>query len=186
MDIKIVSIVSGTALLALTAAASAGPMSATSTKIIASPIPIEQASYQHRHHYMHYGWHRTHHGLRYGWHGRGWHYGWWYPQEGDGWRYGWHYGWYPHTYAYDYGYPYDYGYGYGTGLAALATAPLAAGAAVTEPLMTGRSVAAAGNYCSTPEKTCLLKEPGWVGTGCSCKVPGGRARGTVVEQAGEQ
>ena len=102
-----------------------------------------------------------------------------YPRRDHGWHYGWHYGSFPHRYGYDYVYPYGYGYGYGAGLAGLATAPLALGAAVTEPLMTGRSVAASGNYCATPVKTCLLHEPGWVGTGCSCKVYGGRARGTV-------
>jgi hypothetical protein len=42
-------------------------------------------------------------------------------------------------------------------------------------------VAAEGNYCATDVKTCLLKEPGWLGTGCSCKVPDGCARGTVVQ-----
>ncbi|HEX3497444.1 MAG TPA: hypothetical protein VHT02_09810 [Methylocella sp.] len=72
----------------------------------------------------------------------------------------------------------------------IATAPLALGAAATEPLMTGRSaavettvvvtgVAGAGNYCATSVKTCLLNEPGWLGTGCSCRVAGGRARGFV-------
>jgi hypothetical protein len=55
--------------------------------------------------------------------------------------------------------------------------------------MTGRSVAAetvavtgvagSGNYCATSVKTCLIYEPGWLGTGCSCTVHGGRARGFV-------
>jgi|SRR5579875_897049 hypothetical protein len=105
--------------------------------------------------------------------------------------------WYP-------GYPYEYppGYGYGaaaagigTGLEALVTAPVALAedvtAGVTEPLlMTGRSVAAGpapvpgamagpGNYCETPVTTCRLREPGWLGTGCSCRVHGGHARGFV-------
>jgi hypothetical protein len=155
MDIKRISIVSGTALLALTVAASAGPMSVTSAQIITPPIQIEQAHY-YRHHYRHYGWHR------------GWHYGWYRGMHRN------YYG-----YNYGYGYPYGYGYGVGTGLAALATAPLAIAAATTAPLMTGRSVAASGNYCATSVKTCLLEEPGWVGTGCSCKVYGGHARGTV-------
>ncbi len=56
------------------------------------------------------------------------------------------------------------------------------------PLMTGRSVAVSpepgavagpGNYCATSVKTCLLHEPGWLGTDCSCKVYGGPARGFV-------
>jgi len=40
-------------------------------------------------------------------------------------------------------------------------------------------VAIEGFYCATPVKTCLLKEPGWLGTGCSCAVSCGRARGIV-------
>ena len=82
--------------------------------------------------------------------------------------------WYP-------GYAYVYGYPYGT---TLATAPLTP--AETAPLMTGRSVAVSGtasspepggvagpgNYCATSVKTCLLYEPGWLGTGCSCRVSG--------------
>ena len=85
-----------------------------------------------------------------------------------------HYGWHRwhrpyYGYGYDYGYPYYNGYGYGTGLAALATAPL----------MTGRSVAASGDYSRTPVKTCLLYHSSWIGNGCSCKVYDGYARGTV-------
>lgn len=102
-----------------------------------------------------------------------------------GWHHcGWH-RWHPVNYTYWNGYPYGsgYGYGYGSGLglglAALATAPLALAADATAPLMTGRSVAASGNYCATPVRTCLLYEPGWLGTGCSCRVYGGHARGTV-------
>ncbi len=40
-------------------------------------------------------------------------------------------------------------------------------------------VASEGYYCATNVKTCLLNEPGWLGTGCSCKVLFGRARGIV-------
>jgi hypothetical protein len=106
--------------------------------------------------------------------------------------------WYP---GYTYSYEYPYGYGLGP-IGDIATAPLALGAAATEPLMTGRSVAVetvplmtgrsvatetvavtgvagSGNYCATPVKTCLLIESGWLGTGCSCRVSGGRARGFV-------
>ncbi len=147
MDIKTISIVSGTALFALTATASAGPMSVSSSQLITPPTQIEQAHHYYRHHYRHYGW--RHHGWR-------------------------HYGWRPGWHRYHYGYGYGYPYGYGAGLAALGTAPL----------MTGRSVAispaaGSGNYCATPVKTCLLYEPGWLGTGCSCKVYDGYARGTV-------
>ena len=90
--------------------------------------------------------------------------------------------WYP-------GYPYAYvpsGVGLGP-LGAIATAPLTVAADATAPLMTGRSVAVgavavgagSGNYCATPVRTCLLYELGWLGTGCSCRVPGGHARGFV-------
>jgi hypothetical protein len=36
-----------------------------------------------------------------------------------------------------------------------------------------------GNYCATSVRTCLLQEPGVFGTGCSCHIPGGIARGVV-------
>jgi hypothetical protein len=49
------------------------------------------------------------------------------------------------------------------------------------PVVSGGTVAADGNYCATSVKTCLLYEPGWLGTGCSCSVPGGYARGTVIQ-----
>jgi len=85
------------------------------------------------------------------------------------------------------------GTGLGAGLGALFTAPEALAAGVTEPLVTGRSVAVSspaaapepgavagpGDYCATPARTCRLIEPGWLGTGCSCRVPGGRVRGFV-------
>lgn len=52
----------------------------------------------------------------------------------------------------------------------------------TAPLMTGRSVATGqiGNSCSTPVKTCELRHAAYVGIGCSCRVPGGHARGSVT------
>lgn len=49
------------------------------------------------------------------------------------------------------------------------------------PVVSAGAVAADGNYCATSVKTCLLYEPGWLGTGCSCRVPGGLARGTVIQ-----
>jgi hypothetical protein len=36
-----------------------------------------------------------------------------------------------------------------------------------------------GDYCATPAKTCELYSAARMGAGCSCKVPGGRAHGTV-------
>jgi hypothetical protein len=52
----------------------------------------------------------------------------------------------------------------------------------TEPLMTGRSVAigVVGNHCQTPATTCLLYHSSIQGGPCSCKVPGGRSRGTII------
>jgi hypothetical protein len=84
MDKIRISVVSGVALLALTATASAGPMTVPSAQIISPPIQIEQAHYYYRHRYRHYGWHR------------GWHYGWYHH------RYR-HYGWYHHRYHRYYG-----------------------------------------------------------------------------------
>jgi hypothetical protein len=76
MDAKRISAVAGASLLALTATASAGPMSVASSQVVTPPIPIEQVHY--RHHYRHHGWY--HHGYRhYGWrHHRRYHryYGW--------------------------------------------------------------------------------------------------------------
>jgi hypothetical protein len=40
-------------------------------------------------------------------------------------------------------------------------------------------VVPSGNYCATSVRTCLLREPGVLGTGCSCHIPGGIARGLV-------
>ena len=74
MDKIRISVVSSAALLALTATASAGPMTVPSAQVISPPIQIEQAHYYYRHHYRHYGWHR---GWHYGWyHHRYRHYGW--------------------------------------------------------------------------------------------------------------
>ncbi|MBA4222356.1 MAG: hypothetical protein C0458_16625 [Methylobacterium sp.] len=37
-----------------------------------------------------------------------------------------------------------------------------------------------GDYCQTPVRTCQLINPSNLGGGCSCRVAGGRARGTVI------
>jgi hypothetical protein len=68
METKRILMVSGAALLALTATASAGPMSVTSSRVITPPIQIEQVHY-YRHHHRHYGWyrHRYHYHRYYGW-----------------------------------------------------------------------------------------------------------------------
>jgi hypothetical protein len=49
------------------------------------------------------------------------------------------------------------------------------------PLATGRSAAIGqlGIYCGTPVKTCELYHASYVGGDCSCRVPGGRSRGSV-------
>lgn len=39
---------------------------------------------------------------------------------------------------------------------------------------------ATGGQCSTPVKMCTLYQRAPLGVGCSCRAPGGRARGTVV------
>jgi hypothetical protein len=128
-----------------------------------------------------------------GWHGGGWGGGW----RGGGWNrwsggwggwgwggglvglglgYGLAGGWdYPYYDYYDFPYggyaPYPYSY-----------APGYAYVAPAAPLVTGRSVATGGigDFCSTPVKTCQLIQPSYVGGGCSCRVPGGRARGSVT------
>jgi hypothetical protein len=75
------------------------------------------------------------------------------------WHYGWgRYGWYGR-----HGWYGRYGYWPGS----------------TAPLVTGPAAPADGIYCGTPVRTCLLYEPGWLGTGCSCRIPGGYARGVV-------
>lgn len=54
---------------------------------------------------------------------------------------------------------------------------------ILAPLVTGRSVATGpmlGNYCATPAKTCELNRASPLGYSCSCKVPGGRVRGSVT------
>ncbi len=128
-----------------------------------------------------------------GWHGGGWGGGW----RGGGWNrcsggwggwgwggglvglglgYGLAGGWdYPYYDYYDFPYggyaPYPYSY-----------APGYAYVAPAAPVVTGRSVATGGtgDFCSTPVKTCQLIQPSYVGGGCSCRVPGGRARGSVT------
>ena len=48
-------------------------------------------------------------------------------------------------------------------------------------LLPGRSVAEGlGDFCSTPVGICQLIHASFVGGGCSCRVVGGRAKGTVT------
>ena len=99
----------------------------------------------------------------------------------SGWDYGYPYG---YSYPYGYGYPYagyyggyDPGYAYAPGF--YTTQPQIA---TTAPLVTGRSVATGGvgDFCTTPVKTCLLYHSAYLGDGCSCRVAGGHARGSVL------
>jgi hypothetical protein len=122
------------------------------------------------------GWHGGGHWRGAGWRGAGWNR----PYIGRGWGYpgsyrrGWNSGWgwgaaglaagtilgaAAVPYYYD-PYPYPYPYGY-----------RAYAAPVAGPI---------GGYCATPVRTCQLIEPSVIGGGCSCRVAGGRARGTVV------
>jgi hypothetical protein len=110
--------------------------------------------------------------------------------------YGYPYGYASYPYYRAYSNPYAYNaWDWGApiaGVASLAAAPVElAGAAVTAPmavaantaapLITGRSVATGqmGNYCTTSVKTCELRHASYIGNGCSCRVTGGHARGTV-------
>ena len=68
------------------------------------------------------------------------------------------------------GYPYGAGYGYG----------VYPGPVYDAPVVQYQGV---GAYCQTPQKTCVLYDPGVLGTGCSCRAPsGGRYRGVVVSR----
>jgi hypothetical protein len=144
-----------------------------------------------------------------GWHGGGWHGGgggWYgrgigvragYPgyRAGWGWRGGgWHgagfyrrpYGWggyYPYRRWGWGGYPY---WGVGAGLATAAVIGAAASyPAYAYPAYPAYQVyevdaSAIGGQCSTPVRICTLYDPAPLGTGCSCRIPGGHARGVVV------
>lgn len=92
----------------------------------------------------------------------------------------------PGTYQ-NYGYsswgnPFDFLGAITEPVTSLAMAPVNAVSGATAPLVTGRSVATgeSGNYCSTPVRTCELIHSSFVGNGCSCRVNGGHARGSVV------
>jgi hypothetical protein len=88
-------------------------------------------------------------------------------------NYGGYYGRYPY-YGNSYG-------GWGWGAAGLATgAAIGAAAASTYPSYTTPASSTLGGYCATSVRTCALTSSAPVGTGCSCRTTGGRARGTVV------
>jgi len=113
-----------------------------------------------------------------------------FPAYRQGFRSGWHGGWGSRHAGYYRGYRRGYPYwGAASGLAAAATlGAIATYPYAYEPIYPAYPVypayeavpAAEGGMCSTPVKTCTLYEPAPLGIGCSCRVPGGRARGTVV------
>ena len=109
-----------------------------------------------------------------GWQVDGWHGGWCLPPLDHG--YGRAGGWncdYSYDYRDDHGYP---GYAYAPGYYEIAPQ-----VSMTAPFVAGRSVAeGVGDFCSTPVRTCQLIHASYVGAGCSCQVPGGRARGSVT------
>ncbi|SCY82290.1 hypothetical protein SAMN02927923_02456 [Microvirga guangxiensis] len=107
----------------------------------------------------------------------------------DRWRPGWRPGrYYPNRYVrrgywgwggYYPGYYDDWGWGWGA--AGLATGlAIEAVATPAYPLYAEPAPSPIGGYCATPVRTCALTNPAPIGIGCSCRVPGGRARGTVV------
>jgi len=98
-------------------------------------------------------------------------------------RYPYYGGRYPYYGRYYGRYPYYGNYYGGWGLATGAVI----GAAATYPYYNypystyqTPIASAEGGYCATPAVTCALTSTAPVGTGCSCRVSGGRARGTVV------
>jgi hypothetical protein len=69
----------------------------------------------------------------------------------------------------------------GWGTAGLVTGSvIGAAAASTYPAYQTRTSSTVGGYCATTVRTCALSNAAPVGTGCSCRTQGGRARGTVV------
>lgn len=77
MDTKRISMVAGTALLALPATASAGPMSVATSNVIAPPQT--QTEPVHYRYWRHHRYHGAYYGRPYGWHGHRYHhryYGW--------------------------------------------------------------------------------------------------------------
>ena len=69
----------------------------------------------------------------------------------------------------------------GWGAAGLVTGSvIGAAAASTYPAYQTPMSSTVGGYCATTVRTCALSNAAPVGTRCSCRTQGGRARGTVV------
>ncbi len=99
-------------------------------------------------------------------------------------RYPYYGGRYPYYGRYYGGYPY-YGNYWGWG-AGLVTGSVIGAAATypyyNYPYSTYQTpvTSTSGGYCATTVRTCALINPAPVGTGCSCRTQGGRARGSVI------
>lgn len=157
MDVTKLSILSGCATLAFAVAASAAPVSLVSPESVGLSAPVEKASYCHRRHVR-----RAARCCEY--------YGAAVPVVSE-----------PVVVEepayFDYAAPVVveepvgfYGY-------AAPVAPVGLGYyGYSAPV---EVVVPSGNHCATSVKTCLLREPGVLGTGCSCHIPGGIARGLV-------
>ena len=108
-----------------------------------------------------------------------------YPNYGG--RYPYYRGRYPY-YGGNYPYYGNYYGGWGLGLAtgavigAAATYPYYNYPYYNYPYATNQTPvsSAVGGYCATTVRTCALTNSAPVGTGCSCRTAGGRARGSVV------
>ena len=86
---------------------------------------------------------------------------------------------YPYYGAYG-RYPYHGGYYGGWGAGVVTGSLIGAAAASTYPTYSTPVSSTVGGYCATAVRTCALTNPAPVGTGCSCRTQGGRARGSVV------
>ncbi|MDF2970482.1 MAG: hypothetical protein K0R61_932 [Microvirga sp.] len=90
---------------------------------------------------------------------------------------------YPYYGRYYGRYPYYGGWGLATGalIGAAATYPYYDYPYYNYPYATYQTPVASadGGYCVTAVRTCALTNSAPIGTGCSCRVQGGRARGTV-------
>jgi hypothetical protein len=75
------------------------------------------------------------------------------------------------AYPYYYGRPYDYDY---------VTPYYYGGPYYAEPYYVAPVSSGIGEYCRTPVRICKLIDPADLGVGCSCRVAGGRAYGSVV------
>lgn len=162
MGVIKLSILSGCAALALPAAAAAAPVSLVSPESVGLSAPVEKAAYCHRRHVRPVARCCEYYGAAV-------------PVVSE-----------PvvveEPVYYDYAAPVVVEepvgfYAYAAPVAAAPVAPLGLGYyGYSAPV---EVVVPSGTYCATSVRTCLLQEPGVLGTGCSCHIPGGIARGLV-------